>query len=1136
MKKAVSGIMFTLLILTSMLTLALNIQPGRAWSGTVYIRADGSIDPSDAPIYTVDKITYTLTNIIASNVIGIVVEKGNVIIDGNGFTITGNGTFPSIYGPCPPPFSAGIYVKGVSNVTIRNVGVRKFYYGILLEQSENNITRCNLAENQIGIWLNYSSCNNILGNNITNDITGIVLWCSSNNVISWNNITNSYDESIYLYCSSNNVVSENNITNNGCGISSYCSFYNMFSRNNIINNYAGIGLTCSFNNVILGNNISRYLGYQDTWGIIFFNSSNNVISENTIANNYVGIRLGNSSLDNGIYHNNFIGNTKQVLLLEVGYANVWDHGYPSGGNYWSDYTGVDEKSGAEQDQPGSDGIGDTPYFIDAYNVDRYPLMKPYSPTIIREAEIIGVGSNAKLLDSPNDYLILPGEPITIFALVHNKGSVRLHLKVSIKVADPKGFAVFDSSETGSDKEVWLSPGESTLESFSFTFPSKCDSPIYFVFTTLSDWDDPNKVYDSKGGWIGQPIILHTIWDTGNALIMHVSYTRKPPSELEQTLEGAIIYGLKQIISKAIGEVIGKLGGMILSSILGVFLSAPAAGNPSKVDAYLITDSTAGPVVFIDRGDEVHLGFNIFEGDEQLYGITATCTQLYPQTKVIWSDTFRLYEWDNFYLGGLYVGFLKREISFSEDGIYLITLNGASTIAVVGLPSLLVTAESPVDLMLTDPAGRRVGYSPDAGVVNEIDGAFYSGPSTEPEIIAIPYPSVGNYMLNVYGTGTGNYTIRMRNTNVNATFVAYNIPIINNATHQYLVDWDALSMGGKGVTVKVDSDGDGVFEHTFTSDNELTQDEYLIATSDETPPQTQLSISEPKFIVNNVTYLTSATLIELIAEDNPGGSGVASTAYRIYNASYDSGWITYTEPFYLTVLRLSDGPYQIDYNSTDYAGNVESTNTVTVFLDNTPPTTSLTIGEPKYISDTTYVAPDTPFTLKANDNAGAGIYSMAYRIYNGTYESGWLTYTDPFYLTGLADGVYTIEFNSADNLGNTESAKSIQVTLFSWNYIFTDSYGRGTTLKINLAHKFFQFITPDKDYGIRKATYMRQCGRAIIIHHYDDELRLITTAVDTKLDFCVAIAWDTQTGKRYFLIDKAEKINHNNNPKSSLFLV
>ncbi|MEM3545526.1 MAG: hypothetical protein QXU47_08340 [Candidatus Bathyarchaeia archaeon] len=86
-------------------------------------------------------------------------------------------------------------------------------------------------------------------------------------------------------------------------------------------------------------------------------------------------------------------------------------------------------------------------------------------------------------------------------------------------------------------------------------------------------------------------------------------------------------------------------------------------------------------------------------------------------------------------------------------------------------------------------------------------------------------------------------------------------------------------------------------------------------------------------------------------------------------------------------------------------------------------------------------------------------------------------------------------------------------------LHTHSYGRRTILKINLAHKFFQFITPDKDYGIRKAICMRQCGRTIIIKHYDDELRLITATVDTKLDFCVTIEWDQQTGKRYFLIDK-----------------
>jgi hypothetical protein len=57
--------------------------------------------------------------------------------------------------------------------------------------------------------------------------------------------------------------------------------------------------------------------------------------------------------------------------------NVWDDDYPSGGNYWSDYASVDVKKGPGQDLPGSDGIGDTIYVIDADNVDHYPLMNPY---------------------------------------------------------------------------------------------------------------------------------------------------------------------------------------------------------------------------------------------------------------------------------------------------------------------------------------------------------------------------------------------------------------------------------------------------------------------------------------------------------------------------------------------------------------------------------------------------------------------------------------------------------------------------------------------------------------------------------------------------------------------------------------
>lgn len=53
--------------------------------------------------------------------------------------------------------------------------------------------------------------------------------------------------------------------------------------------------------------------------------------------------------------------------------NIWNDEYPSGGNYWSDYLGKDERKGLNQGQLGDDGIGDTPYFIDTGNVDYYPI-------------------------------------------------------------------------------------------------------------------------------------------------------------------------------------------------------------------------------------------------------------------------------------------------------------------------------------------------------------------------------------------------------------------------------------------------------------------------------------------------------------------------------------------------------------------------------------------------------------------------------------------------------------------------------------------------------------------------------------------------------------------------------------------
>jgi hypothetical protein len=78
-----------------------------------------------------------------------------------------------------------------------------------------------------------------------------------------------------------------------------------------------------------------------------------------------------------IYHNH-LNNRKNAY---DGESNIWDNGYPSGGNYWSDYPGSDIYSGHEQNEPGSDGIGDTPYIIDGNSRDNFPFIGIYIPPI-----------------------------------------------------------------------------------------------------------------------------------------------------------------------------------------------------------------------------------------------------------------------------------------------------------------------------------------------------------------------------------------------------------------------------------------------------------------------------------------------------------------------------------------------------------------------------------------------------------------------------------------------------------------------------------------------------------------------------------------------------------------------------------
>jgi len=223
-----------------------------------------------------------------------------------------------------------------------------------------------------GIQLNNVSRCNLFLNSIKNNWFNLDLYSSSNNSLNENNIGNGY-YGIKLHDSSNhNSISANSIAKNEWGIHLANSINNTIYGNNIAENNWGIELQYSSNNSISGNNVTANMAH----GIWLGRSPNNHISRNNITNNSDGVGLYESS-NNIFHHNNFIDNTQQIYFLTSGYTNFWDDGYPSGGNYWSDYVGVDVEMGPNQDLPGSDGLGDTPYIIDASNTDHYPLMNPY---------------------------------------------------------------------------------------------------------------------------------------------------------------------------------------------------------------------------------------------------------------------------------------------------------------------------------------------------------------------------------------------------------------------------------------------------------------------------------------------------------------------------------------------------------------------------------------------------------------------------------------------------------------------------------------------------------------------------------------------------------------------------------------
>ena len=272
------------------------------------------------------------------------------------------------------------------NVTVQELSLQN---NVLLAAFSQNLT---IAQNNItkgGITLQHVSYVNASTNALISGDDALTIGNSFSIIVAMNNVTQNSNHGIYLESSTGNKIVDNNIAENSIGVE----------------------VDSSTNNTIIRNNITSNKEY----GILLTNSNYNMI-----------------------YHNNFIDNAVPRWQAVSGNIpsiadNVWDNGYPSGGNYWNDYTGKDQYSGTKQNANGSDAIGDTPYDINFGQRDHYPLINPYNDFKVTgrnaEAYDVEVISNSSItnlslafwLSSPTPYL-QPGQPLLLFFATGETGT------------------------------------------------------------------------------------------------------------------------------------------------------------------------------------------------------------------------------------------------------------------------------------------------------------------------------------------------------------------------------------------------------------------------------------------------------------------------------------------------------------------------------------------------------------------------------------------------------------------------------------------------------------------------------------------------------------------------------------------
>jgi len=366
----------------------------RSYHDPIYIASDAELDASDAVLS--GSGTESEPFVISGWEIYCFTGAGISIQGTSAHLVISDVHINSTFGSWMEP---AIYLSDVSNVTIENSLINSTYHGIVVAESDN-ISISNVDFESVLGWLvdvSYSDhivvtesvfhgSNGLHGDEVS-DISVIsnhMAWVEMGVIITSVDDATVQDNSFWdcgyaVSLSSADAcrVVGNSVNNSDYGIVLVWAF-NCNVSGNIIHEMDATGIYSygdSHDNTIFSNVVSNC----SMTGLLAVDTDDCVITYNTFRNNsddawnWAGGVWLRDSTGVLLHHNGFYDNTPRQAYDEGG-SNWWNATYPTGGNYWDDYTGADIKTGPDQNVSGADGLGDTPYWLDVDTNDSYPLV------------------------------------------------------------------------------------------------------------------------------------------------------------------------------------------------------------------------------------------------------------------------------------------------------------------------------------------------------------------------------------------------------------------------------------------------------------------------------------------------------------------------------------------------------------------------------------------------------------------------------------------------------------------------------------------------------------------------------------------------------------------------------------------